>query len=167
MVPYGRSSQQRWANTIDNHRGEIEGVLKQMPSRRPQIDEYVAHNYPNAVRFAARDTHRPHQHSLKKIPTPSNKPSTSIFPPAKTKKPLILDGINGFRIWLRGQDKCPAPRNFTLAPYENGGAASPAAGLKRCGTKCITCGTDPHRFASLGLRSRGCGAVPNPPALTL
>ncbi|MYM35336.1 DUF29 family protein [Duganella sp. FT94W] len=59
MVPYGRSSQQRWANTIDNHRGEIEGVLKQMPSLRPQIDEYVAHNYPNAVRFAARDTHRP------------------------------------------------------------------------------------------------------------
>lgn len=48
-----------WANTIDNHREEIQGVLKQMPSLRAQIDEYVAHNYPKAVRFAARDTHRP------------------------------------------------------------------------------------------------------------
>ncbi len=47
-----------WANTIDNHREEILGVLQQMPSLRPQLDEYVAYNYPKAIRFAARDTHK-------------------------------------------------------------------------------------------------------------
>ncbi len=48
-----------WLNTIDNHREEIQGLLKQMPSLRPAFDEYVAHNYPKAVRAAARDTRRP------------------------------------------------------------------------------------------------------------
>jgi hypothetical protein len=47
-----------WANTIDNHREEILDVLQQMPSLRPQLDEYVAYNYPKAIRFAARDTHK-------------------------------------------------------------------------------------------------------------
>ncbi|MYM73333.1 DUF29 family protein [Duganella sp. FT134W] len=48
-----------WANTIDNHREAILDVLTQMPSLRPQLDEYIAHNYPKAVRAAARDTRRP------------------------------------------------------------------------------------------------------------
>jgi len=48
-----------WANTIDNHREEILDVLTQMPSLRPQLDEYVAHNYTKAVRAAARDTRKP------------------------------------------------------------------------------------------------------------
>jgi hypothetical protein len=47
-----------WANTMDNHREEILDVLQQMPSLRPQLDEYVAYNYPKAVRFAARDTQK-------------------------------------------------------------------------------------------------------------
>ena len=47
-----------WANTIDNHREEILDVLQQMPSLRPQLDEYVAYNYSKAIRFAARDTHK-------------------------------------------------------------------------------------------------------------
>ncbi|MYM30538.1 DUF29 family protein [Duganella sp. CY15W] len=47
-----------WANTIDNHREEILGVLRQMPSLRPQLDEYVTYNYAKAVRLAARDTRK-------------------------------------------------------------------------------------------------------------
>jgi len=45
-----------WASTIHNHREEIQGVLNQMPSLRPQLDEYVAHAYPKAVRTAVLDT---------------------------------------------------------------------------------------------------------------
>lgn len=48
-----------WLSTIHHHRQGILDVLKQMPSLRPQIDEYVAHNYPKAVRAAALDTHMP------------------------------------------------------------------------------------------------------------
>jgi hypothetical protein len=48
-----------WASTINNHREEIQGVLKQMPSLRPQVDDYVAHAYPKAVRTAILDTHMP------------------------------------------------------------------------------------------------------------
>jgi hypothetical protein len=54
----GRRSRS-WANTIDNHREEILDVLAQMPSLRLQLDEYIAHNYPKAVRAAARDTRKP------------------------------------------------------------------------------------------------------------
>jgi hypothetical protein len=48
-----------WANTIDNHREGILDVLTQMPSLRAHLDEYIAHNYPKAVRAAARDTRKP------------------------------------------------------------------------------------------------------------
>nr|WP_090285694.1 MULTISPECIES: DUF29 family protein [unclassified Duganella] len=53
---------------------------------------------------------RPKQHICRSRPshrrshTPPTNYLTAVFIPAKTKKPLNLNGINGFRIWLRGQD---------------------------------------------------------------
>jgi hypothetical protein len=48
-----------WLGTINSHRQGILDILKDMPSLRAQIDEYVAHNYPKAVRAAVLDTHMP------------------------------------------------------------------------------------------------------------
>lgn len=48
-----------WVRTILHHRIAILGIFNQMPSLRPQIEEYVAHNYPKAARDAARETKLP------------------------------------------------------------------------------------------------------------
>ncbi len=48
-----------WARTVAGHRREIAGILKEMPSLRPAIDDYVANAYPKAVRDAIRETHLP------------------------------------------------------------------------------------------------------------
>lgn len=48
-----------WSSTINNHREGIASVLRQMPSLRPQLDEYISHNYPRAIRAAMLDTHLP------------------------------------------------------------------------------------------------------------
>lgn len=47
----------RWISVIVGHRRAIKDILEQMPSLRPQLDEYVARIYPKAVRAAAQETH--------------------------------------------------------------------------------------------------------------
>jgi hypothetical protein len=49
----------RWGSLILEHRYAIQDILEQMPSLRPQIDEYVALGYPKAVKAAARETRMP------------------------------------------------------------------------------------------------------------
>jgi hypothetical protein len=54
----GRRSRS-WISTINNHREGILAVLKEMPSLRPHIDDYIAYHYPKAVRAASIDTRLP------------------------------------------------------------------------------------------------------------
>jgi hypothetical protein len=48
-----------WVRTIAGHRREIASILRQMPSLRPAIGDYVADGYVNARKDAARETHLP------------------------------------------------------------------------------------------------------------
>lgn len=48
-----------WTTTIRNHREAIQYLLQKMPSLRPQMEEYVNHAYPGAVRGAVGDTRLP------------------------------------------------------------------------------------------------------------
>lgn len=62
LLKYEFRPQQRlrpWGSLILEHRYEILAILKQMPSLRPQLDEYMKLGYPKAVKAAARETHMP------------------------------------------------------------------------------------------------------------
>jgi len=48
-----------WTRTIIGHRREVTGILHDMPSLRPAIDDYVANGYPKALRDAIRETRLP------------------------------------------------------------------------------------------------------------
>ena len=48
-----------WRQTIKTQRNQIEVVLKEMPSLRRMLDEYMAYAYPRAVNDAAEETHLP------------------------------------------------------------------------------------------------------------
>jgi hypothetical protein len=50
---------QSWTSTIIEHRHKILDALEDMPSFRPQIDEYVARNYPKALKAAILETRLP------------------------------------------------------------------------------------------------------------
>lgn len=59
-----------WVSTIIQHRIAILGIFNQMPSLRPQIEEYLAHSYPKAARDAARET------KLTRLAFPAENPYT-------------------------------------------------------------------------------------------
>ncbi|NVM75368.1 hypothetical protein FHW83_001148 [Duganella sp. SG902] len=46
-----------WVSTIIEHRSRILDILERMPSLRPQLDDYVKHNYPRALMAVANETH--------------------------------------------------------------------------------------------------------------
>jgi hypothetical protein len=50
---------QSWNSTIIEHRHKILDALEDMPSLRPQVDEYVARNYPKAWKAAILETRLP------------------------------------------------------------------------------------------------------------
>ena len=93
-----------WTHTIHNHRSKIDAIVSQMPSLAPVLDEYIADAYPRAVKDAAREARLPPSIFPRKCAFTKRQILDEDFFPAKTKKPLIPDGINGFGIWLRGQD---------------------------------------------------------------
>jgi hypothetical protein len=73
-----------WISTIIEHRTNT-GMLEQMPSLRPQIDEYVARII--TQRQEGRNTgDAPPPPSRKKTPTPPINPSMKNFSRAKNEK---------------------------------------------------------------------------------
>ncbi|MBV7536964.1 DUF29 domain-containing protein [Duganella sp. sic0402] len=61
-------------------------MLKQMPSLRPQLDEYVAHAYPQAVRAAVLDTRMPASAFPRENPYTTDQLLDEDFYPAENEK---------------------------------------------------------------------------------
>lgn len=59
-----------WRDTIDEQRGQIQGLMEDSPSLLPYIDEVWTRSYERAVRLAARDTRLSPSHFLRSCPYP-------------------------------------------------------------------------------------------------
>lgn len=75
-----------WTHTIHNHRIKIDGVLKQMPSLSPVLDEYIMDAYPRAVREAARETRLPLSTFPRKCPFSQRQIFDEDFFPGENEK---------------------------------------------------------------------------------
>jgi hypothetical protein len=75
-----------WRQTIRTQRDQIAVVLKDMPSLRAMLDEYVAHAYPRAVKDAAAETHLPISAFPTEIPYTLDQLLDENFLPGKNEK---------------------------------------------------------------------------------
>ncbi|MRW92165.1 DUF29 family protein [Duganella sp. FT80W] len=75
-----------WTQTIHQHRLKIDAVLKQMPSLRPSLDEYVMDAYPKAVRDAAQETRLPLSIFPRKCPYTTSQVLDEDFFPDENEK---------------------------------------------------------------------------------
>jgi hypothetical protein len=75
-----------WLHTLRNHRDKIDAILKQMPSLRPQLEEYVMDAYPRAVKEAARETRLPVSAFPRKCPYTVTQILDEEFFPDKNQK---------------------------------------------------------------------------------
>jgi hypothetical protein len=75
-----------WIHTIHNHRMKIGGILKQMPSLAPVLDEYIMDAYPRAVREAALETRLPPSTLPRKCPFSQQQIFDEDFFPSENEK---------------------------------------------------------------------------------
>jgi hypothetical protein len=75
-----------WTTTINNHRAAIMRRLRKMPSLRSQMDEYVADEYPRAVRNAIHETCLPRSAFPQQNPYTTDQILDEDFFPAPNEK---------------------------------------------------------------------------------
>ncbi|MYM68572.1 DUF29 family protein [Pseudoduganella sp. FT55W] len=75
-----------WLRTIKTQRKHIAKVLKRMPSLRRNLDEYVADEYPGAIKDAAAETHLPRSTFPKEVPYTTDQILDEDFFPEQNEK---------------------------------------------------------------------------------
>ncbi|RZT08946.1 protein of unknown function DUF29 [Duganella sp. CF402] len=75
-----------WVMTINSHRNKIQHLLQRMPSLRSQLDEYVADEYPRAIRDAAWETCLPPSTFPQKSPYTTDQILDANFFPDQNEK---------------------------------------------------------------------------------